>query len=325
MALYIAQIVTIVRHKQFHNSFYALFVMRAIPDWLGVFGSFYSYRLPCIIGAVLYPIYLKFPNWMFALSLFSTEYTFQANNLVTILMLLNRLSAIAMPTKHEKLWRKLLPFLTLFVYCMPLITCWPVFKMKAAIRMSTPNSTTDLNFSMAEAGDGPYLIYITYICTVFSVIFMILCILINIATFVAYKLHMKKVGNNSDDIERKLLIYALATFLGHFLFASLYLIGIVLNSIDPATMPVIFIYHPLIMDTGTVVLSSWLLLWASATFRQQLAKDFGIIRINKVQTIRVNGQDGARNRSNRRSNKWIVTKQKLQKKINFWPIPDPER
>ncbi|KAI3417589.1 hypothetical protein GPALN_013310 [Globodera pallida] len=31
MALYIAEIVTIIRHKMFYNSFYDLFVMRAIP------------------------------------------------------------------------------------------------------------------------------------------------------------------------------------------------------------------------------------------------------------------------------------------------------
>ncbi|KAI3420885.1 hypothetical protein GPALN_014507 [Globodera pallida] len=46
-------------------------------------------------------------------------------------------------------------------------------------------------------------------------------------------------------------------------------------------------YYPLILDTGTVVLSSWLLLWASSTFRQQLTKDLTIIRIsnNRVGTI----------------------------------------
>ncbi|KAI3416453.1 hypothetical protein GPALN_005988 [Globodera pallida] len=46
-------------------------------------------------------------------------------------------------------------------------------------------------------------------------------------------------------------------------------------------------YYPLIMDTGTVVLSSWLLLWASGKFRQQLINDFSIIRIsnNHVGTI----------------------------------------
>uniref|UniRef100_A0A914HTF8 Serpentine receptor class gamma n=1 Tax=Globodera rostochiensis TaxID=31243 RepID=A0A914HTF8_GLORO len=301
MALYIAQIVTIVRHKQFHNSFFALFVMRAITDLLGVLGNFYGYRLPCIIGAVLYQIYSQFPNWMLAIPLFLSGHTFQANNLVTILILLNRLTAIAMPTKHEKMWRKLLPFLTIFVYCMPILTCWPVFKMNAIILMAAPNSTIDGNFAISEAGDAPYIHYNTYISTVFSVIFMILCVLINIATFVAYKLHMIKAdinGNTFDDIERKLLIYALATFLGHLLFASIFLIAIFINMIDPTIMVVVLVYYPLVMDTGTVVLSSWLLLWASGNFRQQLAKDFGIIRINKAQTIRVGAQEGARNRPN---------------------------
>ncbi|KAI3416446.1 hypothetical protein GPALN_014510 [Globodera pallida] len=54
-------------------------------------------------------------------------------------------------------------------------------------------------------------------------------------------------------------------------------------------------YYPLFLDTGIVVLSSCLLLWASGTFRQQLLKDFGIIRTNNVQTIRVNAREGPRN------------------------------
>uniref|UniRef100_A0A914HQT5 Serpentine receptor class gamma n=1 Tax=Globodera rostochiensis TaxID=31243 RepID=A0A914HQT5_GLORO len=279
MALYVAEIITIVRHKKFHTSFYALFVMRAIPDWLGVLGNFYGYRLPSIFGAVLYPIYSQFPNWMLAIPLFLSGHTFEANNLVTILILLNRLSAIIMPTKHEKMWRKMLPFLTIFVYCMPLITCWPVLKMNGILYLYAPNSTTDRNFAITEAGDAPYIHYNTYICTAFS----------NVGTN----------GNTFDDIEQKLLIYAFATFLGHALVASLFLIAEVINMIDPTIMVVVLIYYPLVMDTGTVVLSSWLLLWASGTFRQQLIKDFGIIRINKVQNIRVNAQDGARNNNRR--------------------------
>uniref|UniRef100_A0A183BZ50 Serpentine receptor class gamma n=1 Tax=Globodera pallida TaxID=36090 RepID=A0A183BZ50_GLOPA len=84
---------------------------------------------------------------------------------------------------------------------------------------------------------------------------MILCVLLNIGTFVAYKLHMIKAdinGNTFDDIERKLLIYALATFLGHLLFANLFLIADVINIIDPTIMVVTLIYYPLVMDTGSV-------------------------------------------------------------------------
>uniref|UniRef100_A0A914HQD9 Secreted protein n=1 Tax=Globodera rostochiensis TaxID=31243 RepID=A0A914HQD9_GLORO len=50
------------------------------------------------------------------------------------------------------------------------------------------------------------------------------------------------------------------------------------------------------MDTGTVVLSSWLLLWASSTFRQQLSKDSLIIRI---RNIRVGAMEEPQNNDHR--------------------------
>ncbi|KAI3416444.1 hypothetical protein GPALN_005979 [Globodera pallida] len=173
MALYIAEIVTIVRHKKFNNSFYDLFVMRAIPDLLFLLNSFYGQRLPFTIGA-LYPIYSNFPNWMLAMYYFLNGYTFQANLLATTFILLNRLTAIAMPIKLEK---------------------------------------------------------ITYIWLV-------------------------------DDWKARLMTAS---------------------------------YYPLIMDTGTVLLSSWLLLWASGTFRQQLIKDFAIIRKTNIQNIRVGPIEVPRN------------------------------
>uniref|UniRef100_A0A183BJ93 Transmembrane protein n=1 Tax=Globodera pallida TaxID=36090 RepID=A0A183BJ93_GLOPA len=64
---------------------------------------------------------------------------------------------------------------------------------------------------------------------------------------------------------------------------------------DPKTRALQLVYYPVFMDTGTVVLSSWFLLWASGTFRQQLLKDLGIIGINNVQNIRVDAQEGPRN------------------------------
>ncbi|KAI3416463.1 hypothetical protein GPALN_005998 [Globodera pallida] len=100
-------------------------------------------------------------------------------------------------------------------------------------------------------------------------------------------------GANADSIERKLLIYALATFLGHALVASLFLIRIIININEQA---INLVYYPLVMDTGTVVLSSWLLLWASGTFRQQLIKDFSIIRI---RNIRVGTMEGPQNNNHR--------------------------
>ncbi|KAL3116478.1 hypothetical protein niasHT_006925 [Heterodera trifolii] len=62
--LYLAEIVTILRHKQFHKSFYALFIIRAVPDLLCLCNSFYAFRLPILFGSVLFSVYSLFPNWM---------------------------------------------------------------------------------------------------------------------------------------------------------------------------------------------------------------------------------------------------------------------
>uniref|UniRef100_A0A914HR12 Serpentine receptor class gamma n=1 Tax=Globodera rostochiensis TaxID=31243 RepID=A0A914HR12_GLORO len=303
-ALYIAEIVTILRHKKFHNnSFFALFVMRVIPDLLYVLNSFYGQRLPSIIGAVLYSIYSKFPNLMLAIPIFFNGYTYQANNLVTAFILLNRLTAIIMPLKHEKLWQTFLPLVTIFVYCVPVFSYWPMLKMNAILVLNYPNSTTDHSFFIYEAGDAPYCSYMSFINADFSVIFMTLCVLLNIGTFVAYKQSLKRIatnGSNDDLIERKLLIYAVTTFLGHMFVACLYLMPLIPNFVDRKTKAMLFyIYYPLIMDTGTVVLSSWFLLWASSTLRQQLIKDFSIIRKTNIQNNRLVAMEGPRNNNHR--------------------------
>uniref|UniRef100_A0A914HQE4 Serpentine receptor class gamma n=1 Tax=Globodera rostochiensis TaxID=31243 RepID=A0A914HQE4_GLORO len=306
MALYIAEIVTIVRHKKFHNSFYALFVMRAIPvnDRFAVRIELFLRRSAAHYNRCrALPYLFKVPKLDARNYFFTAGHTFQANNLVTAFILVNRLTAIIMPIKHKKIWQKFLPFITVFVYFVPTLLYWPAFKMNAIIQLKDQNSTSDRTFVIYEAEDAPINNYLDYICAVFSVIFMVLCILLNICTFVAYKLHMKNVNingnNNSNDIEKKLLIYALATFLGHMLIASLYLINIITKVDDWKTKALIFVYYPLILDTGTVVLSSWLLLWASGTFRKQLIKDFTIIRKINIQNNRVGPMEGPQNNNHR--------------------------
>uniref|UniRef100_A0A183C477 MFS domain-containing protein n=1 Tax=Globodera pallida TaxID=36090 RepID=A0A183C477_GLOPA len=60
MALYMAEIVTIVRHKKFHNSFYVLFVLRAIPMPLAASMSFYALMFARMVNGLaitnLFPV-----------------------------------------------------------------------------------------------------------------------------------------------------------------------------------------------------------------------------------------------------------------------------
>uniref|UniRef100_A0A914HKW4 Serpentine receptor class gamma n=1 Tax=Globodera rostochiensis TaxID=31243 RepID=A0A914HKW4_GLORO len=302
MALYIAQIVTIVRHKQFHTSFYSLFIIRAIPDLLYVLDSFYCYRLPILFGSILYPVYSMLPNWMIGLALFLTGYSFQANNLATAFILLNRLTAIAVPVKHEKLWRKFLPLVALVIFCVPICTNWVMFKSDGILQKEHSNYADQQSFSLSEAGEAPFTNYLIYLDATFSVIFMAFCILINICVFVAYKSKAKKkIGNqkNFDRIEQKLLVYALVTFFGHALIAFLMICISISVSTHNSTMSAALITHyPWVFDTCSVASSSWLLLWAGDSFRQQLFKDYRISRIrcktranNRVDTIKVSNKN----------------------------------
>uniref|UniRef100_A0A183BJS9 Serpentine receptor class gamma n=1 Tax=Globodera pallida TaxID=36090 RepID=A0A183BJS9_GLOPA len=233
VVLYIAEIVTVIRHQKYHNSFYALFIIRASTDLLYILDMFYSYRLPYILGG--------------------------ANNLATIFILLNRLSAIAIPLKHEKLWQKFLPSITFIVYASPIITRWPAFKMDAQLLILDANSTS---FILTEAGEAPYNMHFLTLNAVFSVIFMTLCVLINIGTLVAYKRHVKKraltKGNGTDEIERKLLVYSVATFFGHALVSCLFISVLTSTLIHkPKVTTALLAFSPVVLDICTVVLSSW--------------------------------------------------------------------
>ncbi|KAF7639483.1 Serpentine receptor class gamma [Meloidogyne graminicola] len=102
MVLYIFEIITIIRHKKFHNPFYCLVIIRSIPNILYTLDSYYCYRLTVLFGTFLYPFYSQLPNWMLRLSYFLTFYTMIADFLATILILLNRWTAITMGMTYKQ-------------------------------------------------------------------------------------------------------------------------------------------------------------------------------------------------------------------------------
>ncbi|KAL3116997.1 hypothetical protein niasHT_002956 [Heterodera trifolii] len=91
LVIYCLQIVAICRNRQFHNSFFALFVLRAIPDIIGVLSVYYGNCFPYLFGAVLYPIYEKLPNLARLQYYFIGSYAFEAQNIATVFMMLNPL------------------------------------------------------------------------------------------------------------------------------------------------------------------------------------------------------------------------------------------
>nr|CAD2131473.1 unnamed protein product [Meloidogyne enterolobii] len=278
MLLYLIEILTIIRHKEFHNPFYKLVLIRSIPNILYTLDSYYCYRLTILFGNFLYPLYSQLPNWMLRLSYFLTFYTMIADFLVTILLLLNRWTAITMAMNYKKFWRKMLLPSAILVFGLPTLLYAQEFTVNGFLQ----NDTSDGSFSFYLAQDfNP--IYDAFPLTIcYCVAFISISVVINIGTLISYRKHAKltsSIKNNQqllrEKTEYKLLLYAILTFVGHAVMAfEQVLTYLVVNSNNFDFIAAVYTQYPWTMDVGSVVMPSWLLFWASDTFRQKILKDF---------------------------------------------------
>uniref|UniRef100_A0A914I0H0 Serpentine receptor class gamma n=1 Tax=Globodera rostochiensis TaxID=31243 RepID=A0A914I0H0_GLORO len=274
--LYIAEIVTVLRHKQFHSSFFALFTARALADLLHTLNSYFNYKLTVSFGNLLFGIYLEFPNWVLTLSIFLGMYSFQTINLATVFISFNRLSIVLVPLNHDKLWSvALLPASILITFVAPLANLIFVVKMDVTLVTSTTNSS--FSFIMAEGPKTNLLPLITDISSAIASLSLIICLIVNFGTLLQYKRKINVAAEMAENqrMERKLGIYALHTFAGH-MTVSVMMIGMSISHKIGIFTAVMTIYsqYAYVMDWCTIVLSSWLLLWASSSFREQFVADF---------------------------------------------------
>ncbi|KAL3093553.1 hypothetical protein niasHS_006193 [Heterodera schachtii] len=270
--LYIGEMFAILKSKETRaNSFYRLFCVRGISDILMMAASCYGNRLPSLLGPSLLPIYRALPNWTLALFYFLTTFTYQVTNIATLFMLLNRFTAIAFPLSHKKFWKKLFWLLIMAMLAIPSLTCYPIMQMHATL-----SENADGTFLIMEP-KRTFLDYSNQLKSLTSVIFLILCFFVNLLTLIAYKRYRKAIATSqqSDNIERKLLIYSLLTFAGHALLAVFFLsVSEFVWPFYPQYNAIIYIQYPWVTDLCTLVLSSWLLLCTSDKFRHQLIGTF---------------------------------------------------
>ncbi|KAL3082006.1 hypothetical protein niasHS_013027 [Heterodera schachtii] len=277
--LYIAEIVTVLRHKQLHNSFYALFIARAFADLLHTLNSYFALKLPVAFGASLSGIYVMLPNLVLRLSFFVAIYSFQAINLATVFVSVNRLSAVLTPLSHEKLWNVfLLPVAVLMIFVTPLLAL--VFAFQMSVTLVPTLKASSSSFRLGESAETNFAPLVSVICSFVATISLLLCLLLNFGTLAVLRQRRWRrssilpMESESQRTERKLGIYTLCTFAGH-MTVSLLMIGMSICARlgFPTAVESLYAQYACAMDWCTVVLSSWLLLWASSSFRQQLVDD----------------------------------------------------
>uniref|UniRef100_A0A914NJX9 Serpentine receptor class gamma n=1 Tax=Meloidogyne incognita TaxID=6306 RepID=A0A914NJX9_MELIC len=303
-------VIIITKWKDYNSSFFQLLIARAILNILNFIISF-AKRFAKV--GLFTNIYLQLPSWVLATTFFFGYYCVHGENIATTLQLLDRLSSILWPFTYEKAWNRLLPFAILLIFILPLARTIQIFSYDLYARLQADNQTITIAIRNIETLDINPAEDAAYSC----VIFMFICLIINIATLLAYKTKVQsqttKIASNGlqKAIEKRLTLYAFWTFVGQLLFSistvnksfsrivmiysfqtliyisvMIVITGYTLLSYDENQNFYLAVANQifLVSDISTVVLPAWLLLWANGETRKHI-----FIKINLVKNIFKNG------------------------------------
>ncbi|KAI1698290.1 srg family chemoreceptor domain-containing protein [Ditylenchus destructor] len=223
---------------------------------------------------LFYEFFQSSPSLFLAIWFTFYYYAFHAENLTTMFILINQLTSILFPLHYIKIWKHLLPLSVMVIVLVPLPFTAPMLTYGFSVRLQADNYT----FTLAPNNE-PNQLEPSLVSAVSAIIFCVICGALNIATLIVYNLKDND-ANRSDKwqqkIESKLTIYALITFIGH-LFMALYMIAILFCCIFRVGWDFMFLATlnqlPWISDFSTIVVPSWLLLWASNTIRELVTKE----------------------------------------------------
>ncbi|KAL3092539.1 hypothetical protein niasHS_007748 [Heterodera schachtii] len=299
-------LVIVANFKHFSSPFFILIIIRAILSLINYVVTFLALRF-CKIG-LFFSIYLKFPRLLLAFLYFMVYYAFHVENLLTAFLLLNRLSAIVFPMKYGNLWRVGLPFVVAFSFIFPLPFTVPIFGLDMYIHVQNDNATFTIDFHKTAKD-----LHSSEIAAWSAVLFGIVCLFLNVATLLAYKLRSNYQQNDQNAAnERKMTIYTVSTFFGQLLMAIFMVIRYISGTnfvgehnnrfsyvqawfnvtLDQADTLYVanFNQYPWVNDLSTVVIPAWLLLWASSKLRQIIAKKLQFVNRLPEHTMFVRQQ-----------------------------------
>ncbi|KAL3103680.1 hypothetical protein niasHT_022244 [Heterodera trifolii] len=312
--------VIIANFGHFRSSFFVLVIVRGICSLVNYVCSCFAHRFGRI--GLFLPIYLSLPRLVLALLSFVVYYAFHVENLLTALLLLNRVTSLLMPMNYEKFWHRSLPFFLAVSFILPLPFTAPIFGFDMFIHVQLDNVTFTLDDHKTENE-----INSSELAAWSAILFGVICLLLNLATLFAYKLRRCQNAGLQNDanskVERKMTIYTVFTFFGQLIFA-IFMVFVYLfatNFVDEQnnrssyaqkwlnisleTDDLLFLaninQYPWVSDLATVAIPAWLLVWASSKMREILAEKFnkltsrfkkqkpGSIQLTKMRIVLANG------------------------------------
>ncbi|KAI1703690.1 srg family chemoreceptor domain-containing protein [Ditylenchus destructor] len=290
--LYLLEAIILIKYwKQLHSPFFRLFLVRFTLNFLNYICSYMYARLGRV--GLFYEFFQSSPSLVLAIWFTFYYYSFHAENLATMFILINRLTSIVFAIIHVKIWKYLLPLSILIIAIVPIPFTAPMLTYKFNARLQTDNYSYSIYHIPLTEGD--FQLEPSFISAISAVIFCIICGALNILTLIVYNSNSN--GNNLADqiqqkIEKRLTIYAIITFMGH-LYMAVYMIAIYvfccmmdMDSLFLAT----FNQLPWVSDFSTIVVPAWVLLWASNKIRALMIKELRLEKWPLVGKLVVNIQ-----------------------------------
>ncbi|KAI1701445.1 srg family chemoreceptor domain-containing protein [Ditylenchus destructor] len=281
--LYVTEAIVLIKHwKRLNSTFFRLFLVRFALNILNYLCSYMYARFGRV--GLLYELFSSLPSIVLAFGFTFYYYSFLAENFSTMFILVNRLTSILSPLSHIKIWKYLLPASIFVIIIVPLPFTAPMLAYKVIARLQADNYTFTMYYEQLA---GYYYLEPSMISAVSAVLFCIICGGLNIATVVIYNSNaygktIIYTNQKQQKMESRLTVYAIITFLAHLCMA-LYMIAICLfccylgEDFFPMFLTT-FNQMPWVSDLTTIVVPSWVLLWASKTIRGLVAKE---IRLSK--------------------------------------------
>ncbi|KAI3412156.1 hypothetical protein GPALN_002198 [Globodera pallida] len=212
---------------------------------------------------------------------------------------------VLVAVRAASLWRRGLSFCIVVTLLLPLPFTIPIFNLDMFIHVQHDNVSFTLDDHKTANNFNS-----TEIAAWSAVLFVIICLLLNLAILFAYKMrHFQNQNDQSSVLERKMTIYTVVTFFGELTGTVFMLIiyvtassfvdeqnnryslaqkwfGITLAE-DDILFLATFNQYPWINDFAMVAIPAWLLLWASTKMREIIFSKFNRLGQSKQNVVTV--------------------------------------
>ncbi|KAI1701222.1 srg family chemoreceptor domain-containing protein [Ditylenchus destructor] len=273
---------------------FRLFIARFIPNCFNYLLS----SIPARLGrAGLFRGLIEARTQTFlSLSYFLGYYNFHANNFSTLFILLNRITLIAFPSYHKKVWKYLLPISILIMFIAPMGFTAPLALYNYYVRFENDSQAFSIDIRIEP---GRSYLDVPYLATCAAVVFCVICGVLNFVNVILYRKNTRLMEVTQEgekkphELEPRFTLYVTIIFAAQFCMAVMQILQYVTSVLypNPTLYASITNHYSWISDMCNLVLPAWCLLWASFKVRKPTVACFNTcnpLRKNKCKVERFN-------------------------------------